>query len=319
MAGILSSVGVAKQKLSGKGVWRLLKDAAKEFSADSVPKLSGSLAYSTIFSIAPLLIIVIAVSGIFLGQEAVQGKLYGQLEDFLGKDTAATIQSVIKNTSLSGKSYIATIIGVITLLIGSTAVFGEIQSSINAIWGLKAKPKKGLLKMLKNRFLSFSLIISLGFVLLVSLMISSVVDEFSQRLQALYPDIAVWLFYVVNQLLTLGISMFIFAVIFRVLPDAKIRWKDVWLGALLTAILFMVGKFLISVYISKSSAGSVFGPSAAVVVLLIWVYYSSFILYFGAEFTKVYVGRFGQGIHPNDYAVAIKEVSIETGSKVKQN
>ena len=317
MAGILSFFRVTRQRFTGKQLWSLFKAAAREFAEDKVPKLSGSLAYSTIFSIAPLLVIVIAISCIFLGQEAVQGKLYGQLEEFLGKDTAATIQSVIRNTSLSGKSYMATIIGAVTLLVSSTAVFSEIQTSINAIWGLKAKPKKGLLKMLQNRFLSFSLIISLGFVLLVSLMISSIIDEFSKRLQALYPDVALWLFYIVNQLLTLGISMLIFAVVFKVLPDARIRWRDVWPGAFFTAILFMIGKFLISVYISKSSAGSVFGPSAAVVILLIWVYYSSFILYFGAEFTKVYVARFGKGIHPNDYAVAVKEVSVESGSKVK--
>lgn len=296
----------------------LLKESAKGFSKDKVPKLSGSLAYTTVFSMAPLLVVIISLCSIFFGQDAVTGKIYGQLEGFLGHDTAIQIQEIIKRASLSGKGSVAVIIGVVTLLVGATAVFGEIQDSINIIWGLKPKPKRSWVKFLQNRFLSFSVIASLGFLLLVSLSFSALIDGFNDWLNNKYPESAIVFFYVLNQLLTLFFTTLIFAVIFRVLPDAKIRWKDVFAGALTTAILFMLGKFLISLYISKSSAGSTYGPAAALIVLLLWVYFSSIILYFGAEFTKAYAVKFGAAIHPNDYAVTVKEVAIETGSKTIQ-
>jgi membrane protein len=307
-----------KKKFSLRALGSLLKDSIKGFSRDKVPKLSGSLAYTTIFSMAPLLVVIISVCSIFFGQEAVTGKIYGQLEGFLGHDTAIQIQEVIKGASLSGKGPTAMVIGIVILLIGSTAVFGEIQDSINIIWGLKAKPKSGIIKMLLNRFLSFSVIISLGFLLLVSLSLSTLVDGFSEWLNNRYPESAIILFYVINQVLTLLFTTLIFAVIFKVLPDARIKWKDVLAGAFTTAVFFMLGKFLISLYISQSKAGSTFGPAAAIIVLLIWVYFSSIILYFGAEFTKAYAVKYGAAIHPNDYAVTVKEVTIETGSKSVQ-
>jgi membrane protein len=172
--------------------------------------------------------------------------------------------------------------------------------------------------MIQNRFLSFSVIASLGFLLLVSLGVTAVIDGFSKWLSESYPQIAIIIFYILNQLLTLLSSTLIFAVIFKILPDAKIRWKDVLAGAVATALLFMLGKFAISLYISHSSAGSTYGPAAALIVLLLWVYYSSLILYFGAEFTKAYAVEYGAAIHPNDYAVTVKEVAIETGSKTVQ-
>jgi membrane protein len=308
-----------KKKFSFKGLWTVLKNSFKGFGEDKVTKLGGSLAYYTVFSMAPLLIMIISLCGLFLGREAVEGKIYGQLTGFVGPDTAAQLQEIIKNASLAGKSKIAAIIGGITLLIGATTVFAEIQDSINTIWGLKAKPKRGWLKMLQNRFLSFSVIASLGFLLLVSLGVATLIEGLSERLRAAYPDVTVVVFYVINILITLLVTSAIFAVIFKVLPDAKIKWKDVVAGALATAILFMLGKFAISFYISKSNVGSTYGTAGSLVILLLWVYYSSLILYFGAEFTKAYAVEFGNEIHPAPYAVTTKQVEVETGDKSVQS
>lgn len=307
-----------KKKVTLKGIWEILKESFSGFSEHKITKMAGSLSYYTVFSMAPLLILIISLCSLFLGREAVEGQIYAQLEGFMGKDTAAQLQHIIKKAALSGKGTMAAIIGGVTLLIGATTIFGEIQDSINTIWGLKPKPKKGWVKMLQNRFLSFSVIVSLGFLLLVSLAVTSVVDALSGRLQAAFPDVAVVIFYILNQLITLGIVTLIFAVIFKVLPDAKIKWKDILLGAVITALLFMVGKFGISFYISKSNVGSTYGAAGSLVVILLWAYYSSIILYFGAEFTKAYAVKYGSEIHPNDYAVTMKEVVVETGRKTVQ-
>ncbi len=305
-------------KLSAKGVWGLIKETFSAISKDKIAKLSGSLSYYTIFSMGPLLVVIISLCGLFLEREAIEGKVYSVLQGFVGSDTAIQLQEIIKNASIGNKGSIAATIGVITLLIGATSVFAEIQDSINTIWGLKAKPKRGWVKMLQNRFLSFSVIISLGFLLLVSLAITAIVEGVGTRLQARFPDVAVTVFYIVNLLLTLGISTLIFSVIFKVLPDAKIKWRDVFIGALVTAILFMIGKFGISLYISQTKVGSTYGAAGSLVVLIVWIYYSSMILYIGAEFTKAYALVYGSEIHPNDYAVTTKEVEVEAGSKTIQ-
>jgi len=307
-----------KKKLSIKGMLNVFKESFKGFGSDNVTKLSGSLAYYTVFSLGPLMVVIISLCSIFLGREAVEGQIYAQLRSFVGGDTAVQLQSIIKNASISGKGHIAAVIGIITLLLGATTVFGDIQDSINRIWGLKPKPKKGLLKMLRNRFLSFSVIASLGFLLLVSLGISAIIEALMNRFKAKYPDVAVVLVYIVNLLPTLGITALIFAVIFKVLPDANIKWRDVMAGAITTAILFMLGKFGISFYISKANVGTTFGAAGSIVILLIWVYYSSIILYFGAEFTKAYAMEYGAAIHPNDYAVTTKQVEVETGKQTVQ-
>jgi membrane protein len=268
--------------------------------------------------LAPLLIIIISLSGIFLGKDAAEGKVYGQLENFVGSNTALQLQEMIKNASLSGKSDVAVAIGIITLVIGATTVFAQIQDSINSIWGLKSKPKNGLLEFLRNRVLSFSVIIGLGFLLLVSLTLSTLIDGFSNVLQTRFPDMTVVFFYVVNLILTLLITAVIFGAIFKVLPDAKIKWKDVTAGAVTTAILFMLGKFAISYYIRQSHVGSTYGAAGSLVILLLWVYYSAIILYFGAEFTKAFAVKYGSSIHPNDYAVTTKTIEVEAGKKSVQ-
>lgn len=305
-------------RFSLKGLWQVIKASFKGFSDDKVLKLSGSLAYYTIFSMAPLLIVIIFLCSIFFGREAIEGSIYGQIESFVGKDTAFQLQQIIKNASLEGKSTTAAVIGFITLLIGATTVFAEIQESINMIWGLKPKPKKGWLKMLQNRLLSFSVVVGLGFLLLVSLGISAVIEALSGRLQHAFPEVAVIIFYVINLLIQFGVTSILFGAIFTVLPDAKIKWREVVAGAITTAVLFMIGKFLISFYIGKTNIGSTYGTAGSLVILLLWIYYSSIILYFGAEFTKAYAVKFGSAIHPNDYAVTTKTVEVETGSKTIQ-
>lgn len=303
-----------KKKLTLKGIWEILKDAGTGFMDDKVLKLSGSLAYLTVFSIGPLIIVIIFIADLVWGRAAIEGTIYNQLKGLLGPDASIQIQDIIKNAAISNKGTLAAIIGIIALLFSSTAVFAEIQDSINTIWNLKPKPKKGWLKMLMNRLLSFSIIVSLGFLLLVSLIINGLIEAMSQRLILLFPDIALAVVYVINLTVTFAVISFLFAIIFKVLPDAKIWWKDVLTGAMVTAVLFMLGKFAITFYIGSSNVNSTYGAAGSLVILLLWVYYSSVILYFGAEFTKAYAAKFGHQIHPNHYAVWIKQVEVEQES-----
>jgi membrane protein len=302
-----------KEKLSFKGIWEVIKNAFNGFGEHKVTKISGSLAYYTVFSMAPLLVVVIALCGLFLEREAAQGEIFRQLKGFLGSETAAQLQELIKNASIGDKGIMASVIGGVTLLVGATTIFADIQDSINTIWGIKPKPKRGWLKLLMNRFLSFSVIVSLGFLLLVSLLISTLLDGFSAQLEARFADVSVVVFTVLNTIVTLLVVSSIFGVIFKVLPDAKIRWKDIISGAIVTAVLFMLGKLAISFYIGTSDVASTYGAAGSLVILLLWAYYSSIILYFGAEFTKAYAIKYGEEIHPAAYAVTLREVEVEEG------
>lgn len=307
-----------RKKFSFAALKRIIKGAVKGFGDDKLTKLSGSLAYSTFFSLCPLLIVIISLCSIFLDKNLVEQKVFIQLSGFIGHDTVVQLQQMMVSSGLNGKNKIALVIGVIALLLGSTAVFGEIQDSINMIWGIKPKPKKGWVKMLQNRFLSFSIIVSLVFLLLVSLVIGSLIDGFSIKLEAYFHRDTVNLFYILNLILTFIIITIIFSVIFRVLPDADIQWKDVFVGAIVAAFLFMIGKFGISFYISKANISSTYGAAGSLAVILLWVYYSSLILFFGAEIAKAYALEFGSEIHPNKYAVTTKTVEVETGDSTIQ-
>jgi len=295
-----------------KEIGKVLVRAFKNFGDDKVLKLSASLAYTTTFSFGPLLVVIIFLCSLFLGVEAVQGQIYKQMAQFVGPDAALQLQTIIKNASLSGKGNLAAVIGIITLLFSATAVFAEIQDSINTIWGFKAKPKKGLWKMVRNRFLSFSVVVSLGFLLLVSLAISSIIEGLSNRLKSYFPDITVVVFYILNFVISFIVITALFALIFKVLPDAKTKWKDIWPGALASSILFMIGKFGVSFYIGQSKIGTTYGAAGSLVILLLWVYYSSIVLYLGAEFAQAWSKHKGSSLQPNDYAVALKQVEIET-------
>jgi len=309
-----------QKKLTWKGIGTVLQQAFKGFSNDKVAKLSGSLAYFTVFSIGPMLIVIIFLADLFYGREAIEGTVYGQIEGFVGAAAASQIQDIIKNASLSGKSNITAVIGFVTLLVGATGVFAEIQDTINYIWNLKPKPKKNWLKMVVNRALSFSVVISLGFLLLVSLVITALIESLSGRLSQVFPQITVTLVYIINLIITFGITTLLFAIIFKVLPDARIKWRDVFTGAVVTALLFMIGKFAITFYIGSTNVGSAYGTAGSLVIILLWIYYSSIILYFGAEFTKAYAANYGSRILPAQYAVWFKtiEVEIEEGSLKEQ-
>lgn len=298
-----------------KKVFELLRNTAIAFDEDNAVKLSASLSYYTIFALGPLLIIIISLSGIFYGKEAVQGKVYEQLKEVIGGSAALQVQQIIINAQHTHGTSIGAIVGTIILFVGATGVFTEIQGSINFIWSVKAKPKKGWLKYLLNRLLSFSLVIGLGFLLLVSLVVNALLALLSERLIHSFPNFPVGLFNLLNTVIILAVITALFAVIYKVLPDAIISWKDAWIGSLFTAGLFLIGKFLIGYYLGKSSLGVTYGTAASIVIILAWVYYSSLILYFGAEFTKIYALYSGEGIKPKQTAVFIikkeaKEVSF---------
>jgi membrane protein len=302
--------------------WNITKETFVEFIDNKVLKLSAALAFYTIFSIPALLMIVIWVSDIFYGRQAVEGGVYGQIAGFVGKDAALQIQETIRNARLSTGNNWAAIAGIATLVIGATGVFSEIQDSINHIWHLKAKPYKGRgwVRFIINRLLSFSMVITLGFLLLVSLVINGLMDVFLTHLAQRFPDLQLYVVYIFNFVLTFIITAFLFGIIFKLLPDARIKWKDIRAGAITTAILFMGGRFLISYYLGHNNRiTSAYGAAGSLLVILLWVYYSSIILYFGAVFTRVYAISRGCQIFPNKYAVWVEQKEVESNESLKQH
>lgn len=289
----------------------ILKTAATDFIDDQGMKLSAALSYYTIFSLAPMLLVMITVLSVFFGRDAIQGQVFGQISGLVGADAATQLQDILKNAELSNKSGVAAAIGIGTLLIGATGVFAEIQSSINYIWSIEARPEKGWLKYLKTRLISFSLILALGFLLIVTLGVNALVDLLSSQLEKYFSEASIIFFYILNVAIALAIITILFAVIFKILPDGKLRWKECFVGAGFTAVLFGAGKFLISFYIGQSDLGATYGASASIIILLSWVYYSSIILYFGAEFTKVYANSDGTHIIPSEHAVRIVKTVAE--------
>jgi membrane protein len=287
------------------GLFRILKKTFLSFLDDRGMKLAASLSYYTVFSIGPVLLIIMSLAGIFYGREAVQGKLYGEIKGMVGPEAAVQIQEIIQNVQKTNNSQLGATIGFIILFIGATGVFTEMQDSINFIWSIKAKPAKSWLKYIINRLISFSLIIGLGFILLVALFVNTLVELLSERLKAIFPDYSVYLFYGINLIILLIVISALFAVIYKVLPDAKIGWRDAIKGAIFTATLFLIGKFLIGYYLGNSNVGLTYGAAASLVIIFLWVYYSSIILYFGAEFTKVHAIEHGAGIKPKKTAVFI--------------
>ena len=300
-----------------KGLSKVIWQSILDFLDDKVLRMSAALAYYTIFSLAPILILVIGLLDTFYKKEAIEGKIYGQIAAFVGHDAALEIQQIIAKTAITGKSGIATVISIVVLVFSATGVFGEIQDSINNIWRLKAKPKKGWVKMLINRLLSFSMVVSLGFLLLVSLLVNALINALSDRLALLMPQLSIIVLYVVNLLLVFVITTLLFGIIFKVLPDAKIKWKHVLAGAVTTALLFMLGKWGISFYLGRSTISSTYGAAGSIIIVLLWVYYSAAILYFGAEFTRNFSQWKGSRIYPNDYAVWIEKVEVESKAKLQ--
>lgn len=305
---ICSEIIGMKKKI--KTVYTYLKQVYSEFIEDNILKYSASLAYYTVFSIAPLLIIIISIFGALFGKDAIQGDIYKQIKGLVGSDAAVQIQDTIKNIHLTGNNIFATIIGILVLLIGATGIFGEVQDSLNKIWGLRVKTRKTWWKLIINRLLSFSLIISIGFVMMVSLLLNAMVSAFGKFLARYFSDFSLVLVEIADNVLSFIITTFLFSLMFKMLPDAKIKWKDVMFGALITSLLFMLGKYGIGFYLGKSKLANIYGAAGSVMIVMIWVYYSSAILYLGAVFTKVFVAHYNRKIYPNDYSVWIKMEEI---------
>ena len=299
-------------KRSGK----VLMATFNGFMDDRGLKLSAALAYYTVFALAPLLMLVISLISVFLGQDAIQNNIYPQIKSYVGSSAALQIQEMIKSVSLSGKTGIAVVTSVVTLIIGATSVFMEIQDSINLIWRVKAKPKKGWLKMITNRLISFSMVISLGFLLIVSLIISALISALSNKITHYFPEVTVQLFNLINLGITFLVIAVLFGIIFKFLPDVKIGWRDVRTGAFFTSLLFMLGKYLIGIYIQTTGTGSTYGAAGSIIVILVWIYYTAAILYFGAEFTQVYADNYGHKIEPAEYAVHVEQKEVEQDVKV---
>lgn len=290
---------------------KVLLTSFTSFSDDKGLKLSAALAYYTVFSIGPLLLLLMSLASVFFGQEAIEGKIFGELKGLLGASTAAQVQEIIKNIQFSGKTNFALVVSIVTLIVGATSVFVEIQDSINMIWKLKAKPKKGWVAFLKNRLLSSSLIISLGFLLIVTLVVNGAIQVLMEYIGRYFSEITEVLMIVINLIITFIVISVLFAIIFKFLPDAKVKWRHVRTGAIFTAILFMVGRYLIGLYIESTATESTYGAAGSIVVLLVWIYYSSVILYIGAEFTQVYTEAFGGIIEPAEYAVHVQQKEVE--------
>ena len=306
----------AKQtRLSGPTIWAIFKEAFSGFLDDRCLRLSASLAYYTIFSLAPLLVLIMALLSMFLGQEAIQGQLFSQMTSLIGPEAAKQLQEMIKQSALSGQTTSALVISVVTLLLGATSIFADIQDSINQIWGVKAKPKQGWLKLIKDRLLSSSLVVSLGFLLLVTFVINGLVLALSDGLSRYLPSVSVWLISGLNVIVSTSVVTLLFSVIFKVLPDVEIAWKDVRWGGFMTAILFMVGRSLIGLYIDATGSRSAYGAAGSLLVLLTWIYYMAAILYFGAELTQAYANQLGLRIEPSAQAVYVEKTEREVAHR----
>jgi membrane protein len=289
-----------------KSGFGLIKESFKEWRKDGALDLGAALAYYTIFSLAPLLLIVIGVAGLVWGREAVQGQLVAQLQGLVGPQGGQAIQTIVANAGKHGSGVLATIIGVVTILFGATGVFVQLQNALNRVWSVEAKPGAGIWSFIRTRLISFGMVLGIGFLLLVSLILSAAVAAVNTWATGLMPALEV-LTQVLTFLVSFAITTVLFAMIYKFLPDVEIAWRDVWIGAVATALLFTVGKLLIGFYLAKSSVASTYGAAGSLVILLLWIYYSSQILFLGAEFTEVYASRYGSRIQPSEHAVPVVE------------
>jgi membrane protein len=288
----------------------LLRDTVREWREDGANRLAAALAYYTTFSLAPLLVLIIAIAGLVGGRDAAQTQTMAQVQDLLGVDGREFVQGMIESASRPTTGLTATIIGTVTLLFGALGVFGELQNSLNTIWEVKPKPARGFVDGVKRfiikRLLSFTMVLGIGFLLLASLVVSAAVSALGEYIGNRWPLADFWLL-LINFIISFLVVTVLFAMIFKFLPEIKIAWKDVWLGAAVTSILFTLGKFLIGLYLGRSEVGNTFGAAGSLAILLIWIYYSAQILFFGAEFTQVYANRYGSKILPDPGMVKLTE------------
>lgn len=304
-----------KKKYSFPAFVKILKDTVQGFIDDNVTRLSASLAYATLFSIIPFLSLLVTI-GVFLHMD-LTSQLYTQLQPVLGADVVDQLRSVIGNAEKTDSSTFATLISIGVSIFGATTIFAEIQGSLNTIWGIKAIPKKSWLKYIKTRLLSFSIILIFAFILLVTFSITQVIANLSDRFMSSYPDVAQSLVKIIGVIINLCVTTLIFALIFKILPDAKIKLKDVFVGALVTTILFLIGQWGISLYIGIANVGTVYGAAAFMAILVTWIYYSAIIIYIGAEFTEAWADKMGSKIFPDEFAVATQTIEIHEDKPVE--
>jgi membrane protein len=288
-----------------KAAWELLKLTFSEWTDDNAFELSAALAFYTIFSIAPVLLIAVGVASFFLAPDTATDQIVGEMDTMIGAQGANAVRQVIESSRGFGKGIWAVSVGIVTLITGATAVFGELQSALNQIWDVKAKPDRGvIMSFVVDRLRSFLIAVCVGFLLLVSLVISAVISGLQNYMNNWLPGIP-WVWQTANVVSSFLVIAVLFAMIYKFLPDVVISWKDVWIGAAVTAVLFTAGKYLIGIYLGRTATTSAFGAAGSLVVLLFWVYYSALISFFGAEFTQVYARRYGPGIQPQRHAVRI--------------
>ncbi|MEA5574275.1 YihY/virulence factor BrkB family protein [Calothrix sp. UHCC 0171] len=285
--------------------WRLIKESFKEYNKDKVSRLAAALSYYTIFSLAPLLIIAIAIAGFFFGEEAAKGEIVFQLQGLLGKDGAEVIQMAIENAAKpNNNGLFASLVSIAILLFGASGVFTELQDALNTVWEVKPKSNLGFTQLIRKRFLSFAMVLVIGFLLLVSLLISALLTGISNYTISLLPgNDLIW--QIINNIFSFTVIALLFAMIFKFLPDVKITWGDVSVGAIITALLFVLGKSLIGLYLGNNSFSSTYGAAGSIIIVLVWTYYSAQILFFGAEFTQVYARKYGSQILPDKNAVKL--------------
>ena len=291
----------------------LLKQTFQEWIQDKAPQLGAALAYYTVFSLAPMVLVLLAIVGMIFRNDpaGAWNKITQQMTYFLDPSAVHVVQNIAQQTSQGGKSTIATIIGVALALFGASGVFGQLQDALNTVWGVKPKPGRGIWGFIRTRFLSFALVAGICFLLLVSLAIEALLKGFSHYVQSVLPG-GIVIALSVYLIFDFAVVVLLFAIIFKFLPDVKIQWRDVWIGAVLTAILFGLGKWLLGFYLGSGAASSAYGAAGSLITLLLWVYYSSQILLFGAEFTQVYAARAGRELEPSEYAVRVETKEIES-------
>ena len=288
--------------MQGKSVWQFLKTTINEWTEAEPFQLAAALSYYTLFSLAPLLLIAIGVAGFAFGREAAQNQIVETLQGMIGQDSAKTVQEMIQASNEKPKTgMISTVIGFGALLFGAGGVVGQLQTSLNKIWEVTPKPGQGIWGFLRQRFFSFAMVLAIGFLLLVSLVVTAVLSSFTGMLSSLSGD-ATLVAHAVDILVSFGFVTLLFALIYKYVPDVEIEWRDVWVGAALTAILFTIGKYLIGLYIGTSGVSSTFGAAGSLITILVWVYYSSLIFFLGAEFTRVYATQYGSGVAPAENA-----------------
>jgi membrane protein len=292
--------------MAGPKLLDLVKKTFAEAGDDKIPRLAASLSYYTLLSISPLLVVSIAIAGLLFGEEAARGQIAHQLHQVFGAEAGDAIQALMAHAHQPGSGILGTVIGVIVLLFGASGVFGELQESLNTIWEVAPRPGRGILGMMKDRFFSFTMVLGVAFLLLVSLVVSAALAALGQWFSSSVAGIE-WLWQGVNFVVSLAMITLLFALVFKVVPDVKIRWRDVWLGAAVTAALFTVGKFLIGLYVGKAGVASPYGAAGSLVVIVVWVYYSAHILFIGAEFTQVVARALGSPLVPARGAVALTE------------